>query len=187
MCSVAMPGTCRRARTAKATDSIHIGPGESRERFSTAPAEGTYAVHDRGLSHYTGSADGSDAWVGGQRSEVRVIAGLGPQLKPNGWANEVAGPASSPNSRPCGARHLGDRSSNPCRKFLDGTVTVDYAHNPGTYLSNLWWVRSNNAPAIGSNQWRSTTFVVGEPDTFHIRVANQNHRARSCSRRSLSG
>jgi hypothetical protein len=52
------------------------------------PAAGTYAFYDRGLSHYTGSADGSDDWVGGQRSEIRVIEGLGAQLKPNGWAGE---------------------------------------------------------------------------------------------------
>jgi FtsP/CotA-like multicopper oxidase with cupredoxin domain len=70
------------------TDTIQIGPGESRDVFFTAPAAGTYAFYDRGLSHYTGSADGSDDWVGGQRSEIRVIDGLGAQLKPNGWAGE---------------------------------------------------------------------------------------------------
>ncbi len=32
----------------KATDSIQIGPGESRDVFFTAPAEGTYAFYDRG-------------------------------------------------------------------------------------------------------------------------------------------
>ena len=72
------------------TDSIQIGPGESRDVFFTAPATpGDYPFYDRGLSHYTGSEDGTDAWVGGPRSAVRVIAGLGPQLKPNGWAGEA--------------------------------------------------------------------------------------------------
>ncbi len=73
-----------------ATDSIQIGPGESRDVFFTAPAEGTYAFYDRGMSHYGGSADGSDAWVGGQRSEILVVSGLAAQEKPNGWAGEAA-------------------------------------------------------------------------------------------------
>jgi FtsP/CotA-like multicopper oxidase with cupredoxin domain len=72
----------------KATDSIQIGPGESRDVFFKAPAEGTYAFYDRGMSHYAGSEDGTNSWVGGQRSEVRVIPNLAPQLKPNGWAGE---------------------------------------------------------------------------------------------------
>jgi FtsP/CotA-like multicopper oxidase with cupredoxin domain len=72
----------------KATDSIQIGPGESRDVFFTAPAEGTYPFYDRGMSHYAGSEDGTNAWVGGQRSEVRVLPNLAPQLKPNGWAGE---------------------------------------------------------------------------------------------------
>ena len=76
----------------KATDSIQIGPGESRDVFFTAPVEGVYPFYDRGMSHYTGSADGKDSWVGGQRSEVRVIPGLAPQLKPSGWAGEPEWP-----------------------------------------------------------------------------------------------
>ncbi len=84
----------------KATDSIQIGPGESRDVFFTAPAvEATYAFYDRGLSHYTGSegtVDGNDAWVGGQRSEIRVVAGLADQKKPNGWPGEIIHPGEQP-------------------------------------------------------------------------------------------
>jgi FtsP/CotA-like multicopper oxidase with cupredoxin domain len=80
----------------KSTDTIQIGPGESRDVFFTAPAVGTYGFYDRGLSHYTGSADGTNEWVGGQRSEIRVIAGLAPQLKPNGWAGEALWPGEQP-------------------------------------------------------------------------------------------
>ena len=76
----------------KATDSIQIGPGESRDVFFTAPAVGTYAFYDRGLSHYTGSADGTNSWVGGQRSEIHVIDGLAAQLKPSGWGGEPEWP-----------------------------------------------------------------------------------------------
>jgi FtsP/CotA-like multicopper oxidase with cupredoxin domain len=80
-----VPPTAQR----KATDSIQIGPGESRDVFFTAPdKESTYPFYDRGMSHYAGSEDGSNAWVGGQRSEVRVVRNLAPQLKPNGWAGE---------------------------------------------------------------------------------------------------
>jgi FtsP/CotA-like multicopper oxidase with cupredoxin domain len=80
-----VPPTAQR----KATDSIQIGPGESRDVFFTAPAAGgTFPFYDRGMSHYTGSQDHSNAWVGGQRSEVRVIADLAPQEKPNGWGGE---------------------------------------------------------------------------------------------------
>ena len=75
----------------RVTDSIQIGPGESRDVFFTAPATpGDYAFYDRGMSHFTGSADGTDAWVGGQRSAVRVVAGLADQIKPNGWGGEGA-------------------------------------------------------------------------------------------------
>ena len=81
-----VPDTAQR----RATDSIQIGPGESRDVFFTAPdTPDAYPFYDRGMSHYAGSQDGTNAWVGGQRSEVRVIANLAPQLKPNGWAGEA--------------------------------------------------------------------------------------------------
>jgi len=160
----------------KATDSIQIGPGESRDVFFTAPSDGTYAFYDRGMSHYTGSSDGSDSWVGGQRSEVRVITGLGPQLKPNGWAGEGEWEGEFPqlanHARPvvAAAGHL--TTTGPNRgKSIDGTVTVDFAENPDTYLVNLWWARRNTAPPPGSNLWTSTTFTNGKPDVFNIRVS----------------
>ena len=81
-----VPQTAQR----RSTDSIQIGPGESRDVFFTAPAAGVFPFYDRGMSHYAGSADGTNAWVGGQRSEVRVIPHLAPQQKPNGWGGEVA-------------------------------------------------------------------------------------------------
>jgi FtsP/CotA-like multicopper oxidase with cupredoxin domain len=175
------------------TDSIQIGPGESRDVFFTAPDEGTYAFYDRGLSHYTGSADGTDSWVGGQRSEVRVIPGLAAQAKPNGWAGEAAWhgefPLASQHNPPAiaAAGHRITTGPQAGRgKFLDGTVTVDFANNPGTYLSKLWWVRKDSpAPALpgsggDSNLWQSAVFTSGEPtNAFHIRVAGQNPAATS--------
>ncbi len=72
-----------------ATDSIQIGPGESRDVFFTAPEEpGEYPFYDRGMSHYRGSGDGSDGWVGGQRSNILVVPNLAEQKKPNGWPGE---------------------------------------------------------------------------------------------------
>ncbi len=163
------------------TDTIQIGPGESRDVFFTAPAAGTYAFYDRGLSHYTGSADGSDDWVGGQRSEIRVIEGLAAQLKPNGWAGEpvwhgeqpLAAVHAKPIMTATGVRINGGPVGNR-GKFVDGTVTVDDANNPGTYLANLWWVQATSAPGNTDGAWRSATFTGGQPDTFHIRVANPN-------------
>ncbi len=134
--------------------------------FFTAPAAGTYAFYDRGLSHYTGSADGSDSWVGGQRSEVRVIANLAPQLKPNGWAGEAAWDGEFPEPAVHDApvmteTHVRINSGlqSGRGRFISGTVTVDSANNPGTYLANLWWVRRSSAPANDSTLWNSATFT----------------------------
>ena len=162
----------------KATDSIQIGPGESRDVFFTAPAVGTYAFYDRGMSHYTGSADGNDSWVGGQRSEVRVIADLAPQAKPNGWAGEPEWlgefPQLDQHSAPAitasGARLAGG-------KFISGSVAVDSAHNPDLYLSNVWWVRRASAPANNSPLWNSVTF--DSANAFNVRVAPRNPAATS--------
>jgi hypothetical protein len=177
-----VPATAQR----KATDSIQVGPGESRDVFFTAPAVGTYAFYDRGMSHYTGSADGSNSWVGGQRSEIHVIANLADQLKPSGWAGEpawqgefpVAGTHAAPQVAATGSRvttgPFGGRG-----KFIGGTVTVDYANNPDTYLGSLWWVRSNSPPLPGANAWNSIAFTSGQPDTFNIRVAGPNPAATS--------
>jgi FtsP/CotA-like multicopper oxidase with cupredoxin domain len=73
-----------------ATDSIQIGPGESRDVFFTATTAGIFPFYNRDLARYTGNADHNDDWVGGQRSEIRVYDKLAPQLKPNGWAGETA-------------------------------------------------------------------------------------------------
>ena len=172
----------------KATDSIQIGPGESRDVFFTAPAVGTYAFYDRGMSHYTGSADGTNSWVGGQRSEIHVIDGLAAQLKPSGWAGEpawqgefpVAGTHAAPQVAATGSRVAAPAPVPTRGKFIAGTVTVDYANNPGTYLGSLWWVRSNAPPLPGDNSWNSATFVSGQPNnTFNIRVAGPNPAATS--------
>ena len=89
-----------------------------------------------------------------------------------------------------GAAHIapaiaarGDRTPAACRrrgKFIDGTVTVDYANNPGTYLVRpLVGTQDHRHRRNNSNLWNSTTFVTGQPDTFNIRVANQNPAATS--------
>jgi FtsP/CotA-like multicopper oxidase with cupredoxin domain len=163
-----------------ATDSIQIGPGESRDVFFTAPAVGTYAFYDRGMSHYTGSADGNDSWVGGQRSEVRVIANLAPQAKPNGWAGEPEWPDggefpqldqhSAPAITASGARLANG-------KFISGSVAIDAAHNPDLYLSKVLWVRRATAPANNSPLWNSATF--DSANAFNVRVAPRNPAATS--------
>ena len=80
-----------------ATDSIQIGPGESRDVFFTAPNEpGDYWFYDRGMSHYRGSADGSDAWVGGQRSKIVVTPGLAASRSRTAGPARRHGPVSSP-------------------------------------------------------------------------------------------
>ncbi|MGZ4767111.1 MAG: multicopper oxidase domain-containing protein [Ilumatobacteraceae bacterium] len=164
----------------KATDSIQIGPGESRDVFFTAPKAGTYPFYDRGLSHYTGSADGKDAWVGGQRSEVRVIENLAPQLKPNGWGGEAPWDGEFPelaihNGPTINATgHLVNNTNPPPGtngRFIDGTIAVD-PNNPGTYLTELKWVNRTQKPTSPtSNFWNSTTFVNGHPNTFKVRVS----------------
>ena len=165
-----------------ATDSIQIGPGESRDVFFTAPAEGTYAFYDRGMSHYRGSADGTDMWVGGQRSNILVTAGLAPQAKPNGWAGEGAWVGEFPvkahltpalvatGGRITGVGPTGGR-------FLNGTVTLDYQST----LANVWYVASSPdavgtpAPAPGSPSWIPASFTA--TNTFHIRVADAGTNA----------
>ncbi len=160
----------------KSTDAIQIGPGESRDVFFTAPAEGMYPFFDRGLSHYTGSDDGTNEWVGGQRSEVRVIAGLAPQLKPNGWAGEDLWhgefPLAAAHSAPL-VTATGTRTNIPRNRItsITGTVRVD-ANVPGTFLSNLWWVKAPGAPANTDAAWRSALFTTGVPNTFDVRVGN---------------
>ena len=168
----------------KATDSIQIGPGESRDVFFTAPAAGTYAFYDRGMSHYTGSEDGSDAWVGGQRSEIRVYDVLAPQVKPNGWAGEAEWAGEFPIVATHDAPVLtasGHRVGNGAGsgRFLQGTVTVD----PQSYLANVRYIRAVPDASGGPPQdpsdpnWNSGLFTVGTPNQFDIRVANAGQTA----------
>ncbi len=171
-----------------ATDTIQIGPGESRDVFFTAPAAGTYAFYDRGLSHYTGSADGRDQWVGGSRSEIRVYDLLAPQVKPGGWAGELEWhgefPLKAVHAAPvvtvAGHRVTTGSLANR-RKFIDGTITID-GNIPGTVLGNLWYAstppNTASAPPIGDPRWVSATFVAGQPNTFNIRVGGPNALAR---------
>ena len=163
-----------------ATDSIQIGPGESRDVFFTAPQEpADYPFYDRGMSHFTGSADGTDAWVGGQRSAVRVVAGLADQLKPNGWGDEDAWTGEFPikmtttNAAP-ELTATGGRipSGSNRRTYLTGTVIVDQVNHAGTHLDNLWWVKRNSAPPIGSPLWNRADFTPGNPNSFDITVGN---------------
>jgi plastocyanin len=170
----------------KSTDSIQVGPGESRDVFFKAPdTENTYPFYDRGLSHYTGSADGTDSWVGGQRSEVRVIANLAPQLKPNGWGGEAAWDGEFPEL----AVHIGPTihatgHTTAGGKFLDGNVTVD-ANNPGTYLTDLWYVHRGAVPDLpgtgtpSSRLWIARPFVNGQPNTFNFRVSTSSSSTTS--------
>ena len=124
-----VPPTAQR----KATDSIQIGPGESRDVFFTAPAAGRYAFYDRGMSHYGGSADGTDAWVGGQRSEILVVDDLGPQLKPNGWAGEAAWagefPVPAVHNKPTFANLVGNKVTGGPQagrgRFISGQIFHD--------------------------------------------------------------
>jgi FtsP/CotA-like multicopper oxidase with cupredoxin domain len=74
-----------------ATDTVQIGPGESRDIIIKIPAntpDGDYPFFNRDMSKYAGTADGKNQWVGGQRTAVRVRTGTAAQLKPNGGPGE---------------------------------------------------------------------------------------------------
>ena len=64
------------------TNTVEIGPGESRDVIFTAPTPGTYLLYDRDYLALTNSAGGG---YGGQMTEIRVSpAGtLAPQSAPN--------------------------------------------------------------------------------------------------------
>jgi hypothetical protein len=51
-----------------------IGAGESLDVLLTAPAAGTYPFFNTDPAKYRGNLDGSDQWVGGQRTELEVTA-----------------------------------------------------------------------------------------------------------------
>jgi FtsP/CotA-like multicopper oxidase with cupredoxin domain len=83
-----VPAAARR----KATDTVQLGPGESRDIIITPTAAGTFPFFNRDLSRYTGSStDASGQWLGGQRTHVVVSpAGtLGAQPKPNGHVGDT--------------------------------------------------------------------------------------------------
>jgi FtsP/CotA-like multicopper oxidase with cupredoxin domain len=74
----------------RTSDTVQLGPGESHDIIITAPpADGVYPLYNRDLSRFTGSADHSDQWIGGQRTEIRVTSGITAQLKPNGAPGEA--------------------------------------------------------------------------------------------------
>ncbi len=177
-----------------ATDTIQIGPGESRDVFFTAPAAGEYPFYDRGLQHYPGNADGTDAWVGGARSMVKVVSGLGAQLKPNGWAGEALWTGEQPlQAKPHAApvvtaqgyvKTTGTQQQRG--KRLKGTVTLD----PSTWVDTLQWASSttsNTPPAAGSNQWRTLDYTAGHPARFDQRVNSTQTSVRNYWVRVVDG
>ncbi len=166
----------------KATDSIQIGPGESRDVFFTAPDVGTYAFYDRGMSHYSGGVDGNE-WVGGQRSEIHVIQTLADQLKPNGWAGEgeflgefpMVAKHASPTVLVTKATHVGSQAT-----FVDLNVNVD-TNNPGTYLADLWYATtsSTTTAAPPKNTWQAINFTPAQPTIVsHLSVRNRGSGTR---------
>jgi FtsP/CotA-like multicopper oxidase with cupredoxin domain len=63
------------------TNTVDIGPGESRDLIFTAPAkEGTYLLYDRKYSYLN---NGGGKGYGGMMTEIRVKAGTPPQSEPN--------------------------------------------------------------------------------------------------------
>jgi FtsP/CotA-like multicopper oxidase with cupredoxin domain len=65
------------------TNTVDIGPGESRDVLFTAPAvPGTYLLYDRKYSYLN---NGGGPGYGGMVTEIRVSAAgsLGPQVEPN--------------------------------------------------------------------------------------------------------
>jgi len=67
------------------TNTVDVGPGESRDVIFTAPAEGTYLLYDRKYSYL---ANGGGPGYGGMMTEIRVAApgspaAYGPQTEPN--------------------------------------------------------------------------------------------------------
>jgi FtsP/CotA-like multicopper oxidase with cupredoxin domain len=76
------------------SDTVTIGPGESRDVIITAPANtGDYPLYNRDVSKFPGAEPGSPSandpavgeWLGGQRTFVRVVSSLGPQRFNNSW------------------------------------------------------------------------------------------------------
>ena len=67
------------------SDTLVLGPGESRDVIIEAPAEvGVYPFFNTDPTKYRGTA--ADQWVGGQRTELEVRATVAPQTAANHWA-----------------------------------------------------------------------------------------------------
>jgi FtsP/CotA-like multicopper oxidase with cupredoxin domain len=64
------------------TNTVELGPGESRDVLFTAPAAGTYLLYDR---DYLSLANAGGGGYGGHMTEIRVSppGTLGPQTRPN--------------------------------------------------------------------------------------------------------
>jgi len=163
-----VPTSARRTKT----DTIQIGPGESRDVYVTINTTGTYKFYDRGMSHYTGSADGTDAWVGGQMSEIRIVDGLAPQLKPNGWPGEDYwhgerslealhdGPTImlSPLAPLARAGSKVATRAASARTTISGTIRVDNSHVKGQSLRSLYLAKGTKAPRFPGSDWSQILF-----------------------------
>jgi FtsP/CotA-like multicopper oxidase with cupredoxin domain len=162
-----VPTSARRTKT----DTIQIGPGESRDVYVTINKAGTYKFYDRGMSHYTGSADGKDAWVGGQMSEIRIVDGLAPQLKPNGWPGEdywhgertLEALHDGPAIAPLNGVLLGNNNRNR-RVILSGTATVDNTNVKGQGLSRLLWKKTDTTPVFADTGWTEMLWTQDSSD-----------------------
>jgi FtsP/CotA-like multicopper oxidase with cupredoxin domain len=63
------------------TNTVDVGPGESRDVIFTAPAPGSYLLYDR---HYSYLNNGGGSGYGGMMTEIRVSSTpLAPQTAPN--------------------------------------------------------------------------------------------------------
>ena len=175
-----VPDSAQRTKT----DSVQIGPGESRDVFFKAPlVAGTYPFYNRGLSQYAGSDDGSNNWVGGQRSEIRVYDNLSSQLKPNGWAGEQPWAGEFPVV----AKHAGlgvsvranRTTGNNGGRFISGTITTDTQ----AYLANIWYVQATKdsplsaAPLAGHASWNQVPFSGNGPYAFNVQVASSGRNS----------
>jgi FtsP/CotA-like multicopper oxidase with cupredoxin domain len=175
-----VPDSAQRTKT----DSVQIGPGESRDVFFKAPlTPGTYPFYNRGLSNYAGSADGTDDWVGGQRSEIRVYENLSSQLKPNGWSGEApwAGefPVVAQHAGLSVSAHVNRTTGNNGGRFISGTITTDTQ----SYLSDIWFVQATKdsplsaAPLAGHASWNQVPFSGSGPYAFNVQVASSGRNS----------
>jgi hypothetical protein len=167
-----VPASARREKT----DTIQIGPGESRDVFITLDQSGTFPFYDRGMARYAGSEDGTNEWVGGQRSEIRVYDSLAPQLKPNGWAGEELYVGEQPmleaHAAPVIAASVTTTSATTTRpgrppvtryaRSISGSVHVDTSVT-SLVLSNVWYKYAGT-----SQPANSTAPKIGDPGLVSV-------------------